>query len=91
MIPLPPGDLILAEEVARIERVKSSSLAKASREGRGPAGRFLISGNRAAYPRAAVEEWLREREAGAPARLEAARARAAAARAARDARRAGGQ
>lgn len=76
-------DLVLARDVAREEGIKASSLARASREGRGPAGRLLISGNTAAYSRAAVEEWRARRVAAAPARLEAARARAAKARAAR--------
>lgn len=83
MIALPPGDPIPATALARALNVKSPALAKASREGRGPAGRMLVSGNLAVYPRADVEAWAREREAGAPARLEAARARAAHARAAR--------
>jgi len=86
--PLPAGlDPIPARLLARALGVKAGSLAKASNRGRGPAGRFLISGNRSAYPRASVEAWLAEREAGAPARLEAARARAAHARAAREAKR----
>lgn len=81
------GDPVLADDLARAQRMKAASLAKASREGRGPAGRFLLSGNRAAYPRAEVERWLAEREAAAPRRLEAARARAAKAREALAARR----
>ena len=87
---LPPGDPILANLLAKALGVKSPALAKSTREGRGPRGRFLLTGNRAAYRRADVEDWARDREAGAPARLEAARARAAHARAVRAARRAGG-
>jgi hypothetical protein len=88
---LPPGDPIQAAPLARALGWKPSSLARASRDGRGPAGRFLVTGREAAYPRSAVEEWARRREAGSPARLEAARARAEHARAALVARRAGGR
>jgi len=81
VIPLPPDlDPIPARLLARALGVKAGSLAKASHRGRGPTGRFLLADNAAAYPRASVETWLRDREAGAPARLEAARARAAKAR-----------
>lgn len=83
-------DFILARDLARARGVKPAALARASREGRGPAGRFLLSGNQAAYPRQSAEEWLAGLEVSAPARLEAARARAAHARAVRAARRAGG-
>ncbi|CAG1769789.1 hypothetical protein BAC2_00579 [uncultured bacterium] len=84
------NDLVLARDVARDAGLRPASLAKATREGRGPSGRILLADNLAAYPRAAVEEWLERRIAAAPARLEAARARAAHARAVRAARRAGG-
>lgn len=87
MIPLPEGDPILAFALAKVLGVRPPALAKRSREGRGPRGRFLLAG-RAAYPRTAVETWLLELEAAAPARLEAARARAARARAALASRRA---
>lgn len=91
MIPLPPGlDPIPAIVLANALGVQPAALARASREGRGPGGRWLVSGNAAVYPRSAVEEWAREREASAPSRLEAARARAAHARAVRAERRAGG-
>lgn len=83
-------DLVLARDVAKAEGMRSASLAKSSREGRGPEGRILLAGNLAAYPVAAVAKWRAERIAAAPARLEAARARAAHARATRAARRAGG-
>ena len=87
MIQLPPGDPVLAAPLARALGWKPPSLARASRDGRGPTGRFLLSGREAAYPRAAVESWLFQRAAAAPARLEAARARAERARAARASRR----
>ena len=91
MIALPPDlDPVPASVLARALGVKTPALAKASREGRGPGGRWLASGNLAVYDRSTVESWAREREAAAPGRLEAARARAAHARAVRAARRAGG-
>lgn len=88
MIPVPPGDPILATTLARLLGKRGPSLAKASRVGRGPAGRFLLSGTVAAYPRAAVLEWIAAQEAAGPARLEAARARAKHAREVRAAKRA---
>ena len=76
-----------AVEAARAFGIKPQSLAAASRRGRGPKGRTLLSPTVAGYPEEELERFAREREAMAAGRLEAARLRAAHARACRAAKR----
>ena len=81
-----------SEVVRRLNPVWSSgaSLARATRQGRGPQGRKLVSAVSAVYAKAEVVRWLRERDARESRLLEERRARAAHARAIRAERRAQG-
>lgn len=88
------GPLMLPSEVRRRafeagvrDWRKDTSLAAATRRGDGPPGRVPLSGNQAAYDRAAVEEWLEVEKVRRAEKLAAMQARAAHAREVRAARR----
>ena len=83
-------DLVPVAEVLALGggRWKSAgTLAAASRAGSGPGGRVVLTANRAAYRRDAVERFFAEDSARREATLSKLRANAAKARAARAARR----
>ena len=81
-----------SEVVRRLNPVWNSgaSLARATREGRGPQGRKLVSAVSAVYAKSEVVKWLRERDEREARLLEERRSRAAHARAVRAERRAQG-